>query len=111
MALTIVCIFLPLSAIWAGVVADDVDLGSRGADAHRRLLQGQFGRTPPVSPATSQRGKGSTVGNDTICSKNEPDSPITPSPYKEKHSASIHGGGIHIGREWSIEKVETSHRD
>ncbi|KAF2122722.1 fungal pheromone mating factor STE2 GPCR-domain-containing protein [Lophiotrema nucula] len=109
MALTIVCIFLPLSAIWAGVVADDVNLGASGADSHQRLLHGHFGRTPPASPTTSRNGKASTVGNDTIYSKNEPDSPFTPSPYMEKNSNDLHSHGIQVDREWSVEKGEGSH--
>jgi pheromone alpha factor receptor len=35
--LTVVCIFLPFSAIWAGVV-NDQNLASRGPDAHQRLI-------------------------------------------------------------------------
>ncbi|KAF2816855.1 uncharacterized protein BDZ99DRAFT_404072 [Mytilinidion resinicola] len=42
--LTIVCLFLPLSAIWAGTAVDDRRIAVRGPDAHRKLL-GAFGKT------------------------------------------------------------------
>lgn len=39
--LTVVCIFLPFSAIWAGVV-NDQNLATRGFDTHRRLVLNKF---------------------------------------------------------------------
>ncbi|KAH6625302.1 fungal pheromone mating factor STE2 GPCR-domain-containing protein [Boeremia exigua] len=43
MVLTVVCIFLPLSAIWAGV-ANDSPVADRSRDAHHRLINSEFGR-------------------------------------------------------------------
>jgi len=39
--LTVVCIFLPLSAMWAGVV-NDQHLASRRANSHQQLLNPEF---------------------------------------------------------------------
>jgi pheromone alpha factor receptor len=41
--LTVVCIFLPLSAIWAGVV-NESSIAHRGRDAHQRLIHSNFNR-------------------------------------------------------------------
>ncbi|EMD90553.1 hypothetical protein COCC4DRAFT_56759 [Bipolaris maydis ATCC 48331] len=57
--LTVVCIFLPLSAIWAGVV-NDQDLASRGPDAHQRLIRNDYFNSG--SSATM-------VGGSTVCDK------------------------------------------
>ncbi|KAF2628455.1 hypothetical protein BU25DRAFT_439432 [Macroventuria anomochaeta] len=43
MVLTVLCIFLPLSAIWAGV-ANDAAIAHRGHDAHHHLINSHFGR-------------------------------------------------------------------
>ncbi|KAH9866152.1 hypothetical protein J1614_008716 [Plenodomus biglobosus] len=42
--LTIVCIFLPLSAIWAGIDHDS-GIASSGPDSHHRLFHGEFNST------------------------------------------------------------------
>lgn len=48
MVLTVVCIFLPLSAIWAGVANDSI-IAHRGRDAHHRLIDSEFGRSSATS--------------------------------------------------------------
>jgi pheromone alpha factor receptor len=46
-----VCIFLPMSAIWAGV-ANDSMIAHRGPDAHHKLIHDQFGRGSSVTATT-----------------------------------------------------------
>ena len=108
--LTVVCIFLPLSAIWAGVIASDTSIGASGADAHQRLLRGQFGRSTVASGTSSNNGgdKNSTVASTLYTnSGKDPESPTTPmAPYKAK--SSVDNGAIHVDREWSVEKGEAS---
>ncbi|KAJ4993325.1 pheromone receptor 2 [Stagonosporopsis vannaccii] len=52
MVLTVICIFLPLSAIWAGV-ANDSALAHRGHDAHHRFINSEVGRGSSASAATN----------------------------------------------------------
>ncbi|KAF2126940.1 hypothetical protein P153DRAFT_345676 [Dothidotthia symphoricarpi CBS 119687] len=58
--LTIVCIFLPLSAIWAGVV-NESNVAYRGPDSNQRLLHNQF-----YGPASTS----SMTSGATACEKN-----------------------------------------
>lgn len=53
--LTVVCIFLPLSAIWAGVV-NETAVATKGPDGHHRLIQDAFYR----------ESAGSTVGGSSM---------------------------------------------
>lgn len=43
LVITSLCIFLPLSAIWAGV-ANDSTVAYRGHDAHHHLINSNFGQ-------------------------------------------------------------------
>ncbi|ORY14425.1 fungal pheromone mating factor STE2 GPCR-domain-containing protein [Clohesyomyces aquaticus] len=82
--LTIVCIFLPLSAIWAGVVSKDPGVAARGPDAHHRLLAGQMGRTS-TSSSTNQSNKSHFA---SVKAPDTPYSPNTPlAAYKEKEDS------------------------
>ncbi|KAF2262856.1 hypothetical protein CC78DRAFT_497809, partial [Lojkania enalia] len=49
-ALTVTCIFLPLSAIWAGVSNTDSGFSDGDSSSHRHMVKGYFGRTPVGSP-------------------------------------------------------------
>lgn len=51
MVLTVLCIFLPLSAIWAGV-ANDSAIAHQGHDAHHHLINSQFGRGSSATATT-----------------------------------------------------------
>ncbi|KAF2015052.1 hypothetical protein BU24DRAFT_410731 [Aaosphaeria arxii CBS 175.79] len=107
--LTMVCIFLPLSAIWAGVIASDSNLGSSGADGHHRLLQGQFGGSTLLSTTNaSGTGKGSTIGSIIYPTNNgkDPATPTTVSSYGRR--GPVCDGEIHVDREWTVEKVDAS---
>jgi pheromone alpha factor receptor len=50
--LTVTCIFLPLSAIWAGVVNETAP-ATKGPDGHHRLIQSEFYRSAPTSTVGS----------------------------------------------------------
>ncbi|KAL5119879.1 pheromone alpha factor receptor [Pleosporales sp. CAS-2024a] len=52
---TVVCIFLPLSAIWAGVVNEKV-VGSAGPNAHHHLIHGEFYRSASTSSYGASTG-------------------------------------------------------
>jgi pheromone alpha factor receptor len=95
--LTVICLFLPLSAIWAGVIANDPGIASNGADAHQHLLKGQFGR----STLEVSNFKGSTIASSLGTS------PESPTSYKH---GSVDDGHIHVNREWAIDndKAEAS---
>ncbi|KAF2005666.1 hypothetical protein P154DRAFT_570966 [Amniculicola lignicola CBS 123094] len=111
--LTMVCIFLPLSAIWAGVVVNDATLGSSGADSHQMLLRGQFGRSPHSSPTPSRLrhayGHGEKYTTATSMYSHagkEPESPATQSSFvRAKQEVD---GGIMVDRAWQVEKGEAS---
>ncbi|KAF2470183.1 uncharacterized protein BDR25DRAFT_287960 [Lindgomyces ingoldianus] len=111
--LTIVCIFLPLSAIWAGVVASEPNIGASGVDAHQRLLGGQFGRSLDGSSVNhSKFGGGESTFTDNSMHTNsmkDPNSPTTPTlPYKEKDT--MRDARIHVHREWSVKGGPATNR-
>lgn len=91
--LTVVCIFLPLSAIWAGVFSNDQLLAASGAAAHQRLLQGHFGHSPSTTVVGSATTKISTMSS----SKD----PYSPNFMTEKRERA--GSGIHVSKKWSVE--------
>ncbi|PSN66193.1 hypothetical protein BS50DRAFT_621914 [Corynespora cassiicola Philippines] len=99
-ALTIMCIFLPLSAIWAGVITDDTGLGGHGPDAHRRLLKDTFGASSDGSATDEKHNP--IVTTSTFTSGKNPDSPLTALPPTP--------GTIHVGHEWSVQAGTQSPR-
>jgi pheromone alpha factor receptor len=103
------CIFLPLSAIWAGLISSDASVGARGADCHQRLLRDQFYKSS---------NKGSTVGSESsrtrekgsistyTSSAKDPESPTSGfNPHGTDHARS---DAIYVGREYTIESGEAS---
>lgn len=53
--LTVVCIFLPLSAIWAGVL-NDTGIARKGSNSHQHLIHNEF-----YGSATSSNGTSTTA--------------------------------------------------
>jgi pheromone alpha factor receptor len=99
LTLTLVVIFLPLSAIWASVVVNDIDIAASGPDSHLHLLRGTRQRSAQQS---SPSGSKTRYGSSTVASSKskEPESPVTP---REK----MHYGrdnDIMIERDWTVEK-------
>ncbi|KAF2278836.1 uncharacterized protein EI97DRAFT_220944 [Westerdykella ornata] len=104
--LTVVCLFLPLSAIWAGVVASDNELGaSSGGGVHRLLVQDQFGRSSGAgSPNSSRFMHGGSKGTaSTLVSSfgaKEMESPV--SAGKRREGRGEGEDGIYVDREWGV---------
>jgi len=112
--LTVTCIFLPLSAIWAGVVNETV-VASRNQNSHHHLIQNEFYRTAPSS------AYGSTSRNTMVnksrqmsvctCSVNAKlaDS-VASSPMTRKHSTdgSMNERSL-VNREFGISRDDAAH--
>ncbi|KAF2710007.1 hypothetical protein K504DRAFT_378322 [Pleomassaria siparia CBS 279.74] len=103
---TIVCISLPLSAIWAGIATNDSHVAASGADAHQRLLRAQFGRTQSTSGTDHSTESGEMTRSSTLYTKdlNDPDSPTT--TFKEK--GSVESQGIQVQSDWRVDSGEPS---
>ncbi|EAT81820.2 hypothetical protein SNOG_10426 [Parastagonospora nodorum SN15] len=103
---TIVCIFLPLSAIWAGVVNEKV-VGANGPDAHHRLLQGEFYRAASNSTYGSN-SSGTVVDRSrqmSVCTC------ASSSPFVRKKSvAEWDDEAILVGREFGFSRGEVGER-
>ncbi|KAH7386041.1 fungal pheromone mating factor STE2 GPCR-domain-containing protein [Pyrenochaeta sp. MPI-SDFR-AT-0127] len=98
--LTIVCIFLPLSAIWAGVV-NDANAGSRpvspGRLVHREFYQSVVSTTASGSSTVQDKSRGLSVS--TYSKGKEIESAMaTPSPRKSR----VEDNGIHAGHEFGF---------
>ncbi|PVH91933.1 hypothetical protein DM02DRAFT_544792 [Periconia macrospinosa] len=108
---TIICIFLPLSAIWAGLVTRDGSIGSDGADGHQRLLRDQFYRTPTSSVNNSKLVEKQLKPTYSIGSSSGKgaESPVMmrASPQQGK-SEGAHA--IYVDRDWSVDEGEASTR-
>jgi pheromone alpha factor receptor len=108
---TIICIFLPLSAIWAGLISSDASVGSRGPDCHQRLFKNQFYKSSDQGSTAgsngSRTGKKGSIDTSTFTgSGKDPESPTSPfSPSRMDHSRS---DAIYIGREYIIANGKTS---
>ncbi|CAI6332729.1 unnamed protein product [Periconia digitata] len=102
---TIICIFLPLSAIWAGLVTRDNSIGYDGADGHQRLLRDQFVRTPTSSANGSkivEKGMAKSTYSTYGGSSKDPESPVA------MRNGSTAGNAIFVDRDWSVDEVEAS---
>lgn len=99
LTLTLVVIFLPLSAIWASVVVNDIDIAASGPDSHLRLLSSK--RLRDTSNCSSHDCKSSYNTSTVASSKNRgPDSPMTPrekSQFSRDHD-------ILVGRDYTVEE-------
>ena len=103
LVITILCVFLPLSAIWAGV-ANDSAIAYRGPDAHHHLINSQFGRN----------GAGTLTSSTTAFDKSRQMSCSTCSYVKKtedfdlsEYSPAGKGGiteddGIHVDHQYTV---------
>jgi pheromone alpha factor receptor len=105
--LTVVCIFMPLSAIWAGVV-NEPTVAHRGRDAHQRLIHSNFGKsqsskvgsdsTTAINPSSHSSACADSKGGDDIeCSRL--------SSSAQHHQMA--DDSIYVDREFSV-RTETS---
>jgi pheromone alpha factor receptor len=109
--LTMVCIFLPLSAIWAGV-ANESHIAYNGPDSHQRLIRGEFYRES-ASTIMSQ--------DSTACDKSRQMSVSTYTKSKDIESAagtptspaydkSITGNGISVDHDFGFSHDDAADR-
>jgi pheromone alpha factor receptor len=102
MVLTVVCIFLPLSAIWAGV-ANDSAIAYRGHDAHHRLINSQFGRghsATAASESTTAFDKSRQLSTCIYAKKD--DDFETPESCSAGKRSMAGDDGIHVGQEFAV---------
>ncbi|KAF2865158.1 fungal pheromone mating factor STE2 GPCR-domain-containing protein [Massariosphaeria phaeospora] len=98
-SLTVVCIFLPMSAIWAGVIASDVKVSGRPTV----FLQDQFGRS-----GNTKIDKYSTMASTTNSSNTLRDPYAESVTSRPTRSYELTGAAndrvvAHAGHEWKIE--------
>ncbi|KAF1918501.1 fungal pheromone mating factor STE2 GPCR-domain-containing protein [Ampelomyces quisqualis] len=112
---TIVCIFLPLSAIWAGV-ANETVTATAGPNSQRRLIQGEFYRTAPNSTCAStssntmmDRSRQLSVCTCATHAKGVESVATTPSPRK-KSVVDYDDDDTPIGRDFGLSRGDASER-
>lgn len=106
MVLTVVCIFLPLSAIWAGI-ANDSAVAHRGHDAHHRLINSNFGRdssTTATNSSTADFNKSRQMSCSTCSYAKKTDDLEAPGYGPEGKQSTAESGGIHVGREYTVHR-------
>ena len=97
--LTVCAIFLPLSAVWAGLSTDDSNIAAVGPGAHQKLLQSSLGGS---TGGSSKGGSGLTKSNSAAALA--PYSPMSPADGTTKKVTLL---GDH---EWrSGDKGESEH--
>ena len=104
MVLTVVCIFLPLSAIWAGVVNDSAST-HQGHDIHQRLVNSQFGRgfsatTTTDNPTIFDKGRQMSCSTCTYAKKGNELDTSESGPAKKRSMA--REDDTHMGREFTV---------
>ncbi|KAF2451916.1 hypothetical protein P171DRAFT_346553 [Karstenula rhodostoma CBS 690.94] len=98
-SITVICIFLPLSAIWAGLVANDSSVAGSGPDSHQRLFKNEFARS-----SSTTYGERSHLTRNTFGSGKEPESPRVHHYHQTKDSVD---NGIYMQKEWHVEAGAT----
>ncbi|KAH9867058.1 hypothetical protein IAQ61_007650 [Plenodomus lingam] len=89
--LTIVCIFLPLSAIWAGIDQDSPRIASSGPDSHHRIFHAEFYDSTTNSIGTSSSTACDKSRQLSVCTvpkgkdKDTESMIMTPTSYKKKN--------------------------
>jgi pheromone alpha factor receptor len=104
-----VCIFLPLSAIWAGV-ANETAVATHGPDSHHRLIQGEFYRSAPNSTVGSNASsaaveKSRQLSVCTCATKSRGNESVATTPRKERMDDE-EDEGIYVGREFGFRREE-----
>ncbi|KAF1833410.1 pheromone receptor [Decorospora gaudefroyi] len=109
--LTVVCLFLPLSAIWAGVV-NDSDVAGAGKDSHHRLFRGEFYRS---SVSTNLSGSSTAYAKSRLMSvstygKGKDIESATTTPTSLVHKTSMDGNGIRVDRDFGFSRIDAAGR-
>jgi pheromone alpha factor receptor len=109
MVITVLCVFLPLSAIWAGV-ANESAIAYRGPDAHHHLINSQFGRgvtATATSSSTTAFDKGRQMSCST-CSYVKKGDDFDILEYSLAGKRSMAGDdGIHVDRKYTVRHEAT----
>jgi pheromone alpha factor receptor len=106
----VVCIFLPLSAIWAGVV-NETAVATHGPDSHHRLIQDEFYRSAPNSLIGSNANstaleKSRQLSVCTCATKSRGGESAATTPRKEGMDDEVDEEGIYVGREFGFRRQE-----
>jgi pheromone alpha factor receptor len=109
---TIICIFLPLSAIWAGLVSGDP--AASGMNGHRSLIRDQFYNPAKSETSTGSDGKpfhdkGSVSTYDS-CAKSprESDSTTNHEDFALNRADIDRSDAIYVGRNFTVENDRAS---
>jgi pheromone alpha factor receptor len=106
-----VCIFLPLSAIWAGVV-NETAVATHGPDSHHRLIQGEFYRPAPNSTIGSNANstavkKSRQLSECTCAAKSRGEESVVTTPRKGRVDEDMEDEkGMYMGREFGFRREE-----
>lgn len=106
MVLTVICIFLPLSAIWAGV-ANDSAVAHRGHDAHHHLINSEFGRgssTTTTSNSTTAFDKSRQMSCSTCTYTKKCDELDAPKSSSEGKQGIAEDDVILVDREYMVHR-------
>ncbi|KAJ8109374.1 hypothetical protein OPT61_g7504 [Boeremia exigua] len=103
MVLTVLCIFLPLSAIWAGV-ANDAAVAHRGRDGHHHLINSGFGQgsSATTSNSTATFDKSRQMSCSTCTYTKKGDDLEVPGYNSTGKRRMAEDDGIHIDQEYTV---------
>ncbi|KAH8640566.1 pheromone receptor [Alternaria alternata] len=107
--LTMICIFLPFSAIWAGVV-NDQNLATRGPDAHQRLIRSDFhDKSAPstLSESSTVCEKSRQMSSWSDMKSKDYESLIT-TPTSHIHNKSIDENCIRVDRKFGFSREDAT---
>lgn len=105
--LTVVCLFLPLSAIWAGI-DKEASIASRGADSHHKLFNGEFSHSTVRSTGTNSSSHTAYDGSRKMSayamakSKDKNDIENMSAHSSPHRRSEIKDGNIRIDREYGF---------
>ena len=110
--LTMVCIFLPLSAIWAGVANDANSIAYNGPDSHQRLIRGEFYRESAstlMSQGSTAFDKSRQMSVSTYAKSKDIES-AGGTPTSPSYEKSITGHGIRIDHDFGYSRGDAADR-
>jgi pheromone alpha factor receptor len=109
---TVICLFLPLSSIWAGV-SNDAKLATKGPDSHQRLIHGEFyqsGASSTISEGTTVCDKSRQMSMCTYTKSKDiesgADTPVLPTSSNNN----IGSTGIRVDRDFILSREDAQDR-
>jgi pheromone alpha factor receptor len=109
--LTMVCIFLPLSAIWAGV-ANESNIAYNGPDSHQRLIRAEFYRESAstiISQGSTACDKSRQMSVSTYTKSKDIES-AAGTPTSPAYDKSISGNGIRVDHDFGFSRGDIADR-